>query len=93
MSVSYAPAAAVIGVAIRKLNRAADSRFSPTNRPVEMLIPERLIAGTSATAWAQPMTKERGKVEAIDGAILRALAVREPHDRRPDEQDERDHAG
>ena len=74
LTVSYAPAAAVIGVAMRKLNRAADSRVSPTNRPVEIEIPERLIPGMSASAWAQPMISARREGEAVDRP--RSLAPR-----------------
>ena len=58
---SQITAPAVIGVAIRKLNRAASSRVRPAKRPALMLMPDRLIPGTSAIACAQPMPKAAPK--------------------------------
>ena len=44
------PAPAVIGVAMRNANRAADSRSMPTMRAAEIEIPDRLMPGMSARA-------------------------------------------
>ena len=45
----------MIGVAMRNEKRAADSRSSPANSPAEIEIPDRLIPGTRASAWATPI--------------------------------------
>ena len=55
-------APAVIGVAIRKLKRAADARSRPARRPAEIEIPERLMPGTRARTWATPMPVAIGNV-------------------------------
>ena len=59
---SKIPAPAVIGVAIRNANRAADSRSMPTIRAAEIEIPDRLMPGISARAWAAPMPIAIGNV-------------------------------
>ena len=59
---SKTPAPAMIGVAIRKLKRAAASRVRPANSPAEIVIPARLIPGTRAIDWARPMTAARRNV-------------------------------
>ncbi len=60
--ISKRAAPAVIGVAMRKLNRAADSRSRPANRAAEMEIPDRLMPGMSAKAWAVPSPTASGNV-------------------------------
>ena len=52
----------MIGVAIRNENRAAASRSSPAKRAAEMLMPDRLMPGTSASAWAAPIPPAIGNV-------------------------------
>ena len=89
---SYRPAPAVIGVAIRKLNRAADSRSRPANRPAEMEMPDRLIPGTRATAWAAPMPSGAGDDEVGDPPRPRPTRLGEPQDRRADDERERPRA-
>src|SRR3990170_1837221 len=51
----YSPAPRVIGVASRKLKRAALSRVRPSARPAVMVAPERLIPGNRASAWERPI--------------------------------------
>ncbi len=51
----HRPAPAMMGMPIRKANRAAASRFRPRNRPAAMVMPLRLMPGKSASAWATPM--------------------------------------
>ena len=68
---SKSPAPAMIGVAIRKLKRAAASRVRPANRPAEIVIPARLMPGTRAIDWASPKTKASGKVILSSPSTLR----------------------
>ncbi len=42
------------GIASRNAYRVADARSYPMNRPPEMVAPERLTPGMSASAWANP---------------------------------------
>ena len=42
--------------------RAAASRSRPANRPAEIEMPERLMPGISASAWATPIPNATGKV-------------------------------
>ena len=60
------PAPAMTGTDMRKLNRAAASRSRPRNRPVAIVMPERLMPGNRARAWATPMTPRlaRHRLEA-----------------------------
>jgi hypothetical protein len=62
----------VIGVASRKLKRAADSRVSPRARPVVMVAPERLMPGSRASAWLKPDRQRRSAVQPLDLAPARA---------------------
>ena len=52
------PAPKIIGVASKKENLAADSRFKSENRPAAIVMPEREIPGMIASAWAMPMSKD-----------------------------------
>ena len=62
LRISKIAAPIVIGVAIRNEKRAAASRFSPAKRAAEMLIPDRLMPGTSASACAAPIVIATGNV-------------------------------
>ncbi len=75
-------APSVIGVAMRKLNRAAASRVSPAKRPALMMIPERLMPGTSAIAWAHPMPNAAPKPEPVELLRPATEPVGRPEDRR-----------
>ena len=48
-------AAPMMGVASKKLKRAASSLFKPNNKPPAMEEPEREIPGNSAVAWTEPI--------------------------------------
>ncbi len=78
----------VIGVAIRNAKRAADSRSMPTIRAAEIEIPDRLMPGTRASAWATPMPTAMGKVTSETRARARPEPVGEQQDQPAD--DERD---
>ena len=56
----YRPAPRVIGVASRKLKRAADSRVRPSARPALIVAPERLMPGSRASAWLRPIASALG---------------------------------
>jgi hypothetical protein len=43
------------GIDSRNEKRAAVSRLTPRNRPAEMVMPERLVPGISASAWPSPI--------------------------------------
>ena len=75
-------APAVTGVAIRKLKRAADSRSRPAKRPAEIEMPERLMPGIRAIAWATPIPKASGNVTSPTPFVVAPEAVGEPQDRR-----------
>ena len=45
------------GSTIKKLNRAASSRSTPSSNAAEMVAPLRLMPGSTATACATPITK------------------------------------
>ena len=66
----------VIGVAIRNEKRAAASRPRPAKRAAEIEIPDRLMPGISASAWAAPMPTANGNVTSS------TPLVSDPTDRR-----------
>ena len=74
---------------MRKLNRAAASRVRPAKRPALMLIPERLIPGTRATAWAQPIPKAAPKPRPSSSFVAPPEPVGRPEDARADHERER----
>lgn len=43
-------------MASRNANRVAAARSKPRKRPIEMVAPERETPGTSAAAWARPIS-------------------------------------
>ena len=45
----------MMGTERRKLKRAAASREKPSSMPVVMVLPDRDVPGTSASAWPTPM--------------------------------------
>ena len=90
LRISKSAAPAVIGVAIRKQNRAAASRSRPANRPAEIEMPDRLMPGTSASAWAAPMPIATGKVTSSIALGPAAPAVGQPQDHRADDERDRD---
>jgi hypothetical protein len=57
---SSTPAPKMMGVDMRKLNRATESRVKPKRRPTVMVDPERETPGTSANACATPMPSASG---------------------------------
>ena len=84
--ISKTIAPAVIGVAIRKLKRAAASRSRPANRPAEMEMPDRLIPGMSASAWAAPMPTAIGNVTSSMRPIRPTEPVGQPQDDAADDR-------
>ena len=87
---SNRPAPAVIGVAIRNANRAAASRSRPANRPAEIEMPDRLMPGTSASAWATPMPTAIGNVTSAIARDSAADAVGDEQDHAADDERDRD---
>ena len=49
------PAPAIAGMPSRKAKRAASGRSKPSARAAVMVMPERLVPGMMAIAWATPM--------------------------------------
>ena len=84
--------AAVIGVAMRNEKRAADSRSSPANSPAEIEIPDRLIPGTSASAWAPPIAERLRERQVDREQSARSLALGEPQDAAADDEHQGDEA-
>ena len=86
-------APAVMGVAMRNAKRAADGRSSPAKRPAEIEMPDRLMPGMRARAWAAPMPS--GDREASRRRrVLRPATdlVRDPQDHAADDEHHRDEA-
>ena len=79
-------APAVIGVAMRKLKRAAASRSRPANRPAEMEIPDRLMPGIRASAWAAPMPIAIGNVTSSMPPVRATEPVSQPQDHAADDE-------
>ena len=83
----YRPAPSVIGVASRKLKRAADSRVSPRARPAVMVAPDRLIPGSSASAWLKPIVSAAGAL-TCSSSRLRRPKRSASHSRIPPDHEE-----
>ena len=67
MSASCLPArTSPIGMASRNENRAAAGRAKPSNRAAVMVMPEREVPGTRASAWAQPTSIAAAHPEAVE---------------------------
>ena len=76
------PAPAVIGMPSRNEKRAAVARSRPPKSAVVIVIPERDVPGTSASAWAQPITspwpqptRSSGSPAPRDGSAARRSAT------------------
>ena len=83
----------MIGVAIRKLKRAAASRSSPANRPAEIEMPERLTPGISASAWATPMPRALGNASRLRSCRREPQRSASHRIAAADQEHERDEAG
>ena len=85
-------APAVIGVAIRNENRAADARSRPARRAAEMEMPEREMPGTRASAWAAPIPTAIRERDIGDPLVTPAAAVGQPQDPTAHDQHDGDQA-
>ena len=83
---------AVIGVAMRKLNRAASARSRPANSAADIEMPERLTPGTSASAWATPMPIAPRKVSRSIVWVRGPQLVGDPQDRGAEHEHHGHHA-
>ena len=79
------PAPAMIGMPIRNAKRAAASRFRPRNRPAAMVMPERLMPGNRASAWATPMRERVAPAQLAHLALCRRGPLRDKQQRRTDD--------
>ena len=77
------PAPSVIGVASRKLKRAAASRVRPSARPAVIVAPERLMPGSRASAWLKPMVRAFGVLRSASAAVARTDPIGDPQAHAP----------
>ena len=90
---SYATAIAVIGVAMRKQNRAASARSRPANSAADIEMPDRLTPGISARACAKPIPRRPAEREPVQRVGARPEPVGEPQDDAADHEHHRHDAG
>ena len=81
-----------MGTESRKLKRAAASREKPSSIPVVMVLPDRDVPGTSASAWPMPMASAERARDVLHAAPVGGEALRAGHDEPPEDEREGDDA-
>ena len=83
----YSPAPSVIGVASRKLKRAAASRLIPRARPAVMVAPDRLMPGSKRERLAEADGERGRRRQVAQLAPLAAEPIGKPEAERADHQE------